>query len=60
MTMSYIDPPKPPHIQAIQTPQIRLPVIASYESISTRNRLGRRFTLTNQPRPMTYVISGSK
>jgi len=51
--MTYIDPPKPPHIQPVQTPQIRLPVIASYASIGgNRNRLGRR--------PMTYVISGSK
>ncbi|XP_027844173.1 G2/M phase-specific E3 ubiquitin-protein ligase-like isoform X2 [Aphis gossypii] len=59
MTMTYIDPPKQPLMQPVQTPQIRLPVIASYASIRGRNRLGRRFTLTNQSRPMTYVISGS-
>jgi len=58
--MTYIDPPKPPHIQVNSTPQIQLPVIASYESLDTRNRLGRRYTLTNQPRPIAYVITGSK
>jgi len=61
--MTFIEPPKIPHIQVAQTPQIRLPVISSYTSMSTgttRNRISRRFGLSgNQPKTLSYVITGS-
>ncbi|KAL4143816.1 hypothetical protein QTP88_006091 [Uroleucon formosanum] len=60
--ITYIDPPRP-QPQVIQTPQIRLPIIASYTSMSTgstRNRFHRRFPISNnQSKSLTYIISGS-
>ncbi|KAL5241794.1 hypothetical protein ACI65C_009204 [Semiaphis heraclei] len=57
--ISYINPPKPP--PQIQTPQIRLPIIASYTSMSTgstRNHINHRFPVsTNQTKSLTYVVS---
>ncbi|XP_029347654.1 PHD finger protein 7 isoform X3 [Acyrthosiphon pisum] len=58
--ITYINPPQP---QVIQTPQIRLPVIASYTSMSTgstRSRFHRRFPISaSQSKSLTYVISDS-
>jgi len=60
--VSYIDPPRPP--PQIQTPQIRLPIIASYSSMSTgstRNHFNRRFPVSsNQTKSLTYVLAESK
>ncbi|XP_025198524.1 PHD finger protein 7-like isoform X2 [Melanaphis sacchari] len=60
--VTYIDPPKIPHIQVIQTPQIRLPVISGYSSISTDStrNLDRRFALSaNESKSLTYIFQGS-
>jgi len=63
--VTFIEPPKIlPHMQVVQAPQIRMPVISSYTSISTgttRNRISRRFALSgNQPKTLAYVIAASK
>ncbi|XP_022178090.1 PHD finger protein 7-like isoform X2 [Myzus persicae] len=60
--VTYIEPPKPPP-QVVQMPQIRLPIIASYTSMSTgstRNRFNRSFPVSsNQSKSLTYAMSES-
>ncbi|CAI6366585.1 unnamed protein product [Macrosiphum euphorbiae] len=60
--IAYITPPGP-QPQIIQTPQNRLPLVATFSSMgpgSTRNRFNRRFSIsTNQSKSLTYIISDS-